>query len=313
VKHPAGGYGETLLSSGEHASLLPYFEIKVVPGELLEGRVRGETEDARRLLDVFRKRLKSLSLPEQLLFNISVNLVADQSISADPDFWPRITLLPGDRLLLRGRDPEEIKRFIEIFTQLATSDYTVPSEWSKQGGEIKGGTPHFIQLKFDPQAVRRVAAKVAYGLFKVVTNRSLGTERETNMRQYILGLSALSNEPVSTGPMLLNTTTSDAPHIVVISPPHDLEAAIVSLYGFKFRVEFGPDGKLPVPLAMLCQIDGSGIRTATPDEAVEIIASLRGYDFAQPWKKAAADAIDTATLASDNSNPATPPSGRPRE
>lgn len=33
VKHPLGGYGETLLSTNERATAIPHIEIKVVPGE----------------------------------------------------------------------------------------------------------------------------------------------------------------------------------------------------------------------------------------------------------------------------------------
>jgi hypothetical protein len=173
VQHPEGGYGETLLSAGEQVSLLPYFEIKVVPGEPLEGRVRGTNEGARRLLEVFREGLRKTPGPDRFLFEVTVNCDLAPSITEDADLWPRIVLLPGDRLLLRGRNPDEIKRFVYVFMQLATSDYAVPEKWSKDGGEIKGGTTHFLALKFDPQAVRRVAAKIAYGfLGQLPTDRS---------------------------------------------------------------------------------------------------------------------------------------------
>ena len=74
VKHPDGGYGETLLSAGERASLLPYFEIKVVPGEPLEGRVRGTTNGARRLLDAYRAALQKMPAQDGFLFQVSVNM-----------------------------------------------------------------------------------------------------------------------------------------------------------------------------------------------------------------------------------------------
>ena len=135
VKHPEGGYGETLFSAGEQASLLPYFEIKVVPGEPLEGRVRGTTEGARRLLEVFRSGLKNTPGPDRFVLGINVSCELDQAISDDKSFWPRIVLLPGDRLLLRGRNPEEITRFMHVFMQLATSDYAVPQAWSTSGGD----------------------------------------------------------------------------------------------------------------------------------------------------------------------------------
>ncbi len=134
VKHPDGGYGETLLSAGERASLLPHFEIKIVPGEPLEGRVRGTTNGARRLLDTFRSALQKMPAPDGSLFQVTVNMDLDESVSSDPDFWPRIVLLPGDRLLLRGRNLEEIMRFMQVFTEFANSDYTVPEEWSKPPG-----------------------------------------------------------------------------------------------------------------------------------------------------------------------------------
>jgi hypothetical protein len=36
VKHPLGGYGESLLSADEKMSSLAYFEVKIVPGEPIE-------------------------------------------------------------------------------------------------------------------------------------------------------------------------------------------------------------------------------------------------------------------------------------
>lgn len=284
VKHPEGGYGETLFSAGEQASLLPYFEIKVVPGEPLEGRVRGTTDGARRLLEVFRSGLKNTPRPDRFLFDINVSCDIDQSVSDDESFWPRILLLPGDRLLLRGRNPEEITRFMHVFMQLATSDYAVPKEWSTNGGEIKGGTPHVLALKFNPQALRRVAAKVAYGLFTTVAAGSLDSDHDTYLRHYILGLQDSTDEPVSEGPMPLTTTTSNKPHYVVFSPTHDRQSAIVDLYGYTFRIELGPGTKLRNPIAVICQIDGSGIRLATADETREIIGGISSVPFTQPWK-----------------------------
>jgi hypothetical protein len=285
VKHPEGGYGETLFSARERVSLLPYFEIKVVPGEPLEGRVRGTTEDARRLLDVFRRGLKSTPGPDRFLFEINVSCDLDQSISDDKGFWPRIVLLPGDRLLLRGRNSEEVTRFMHVFMQFATSDYVVPEKWSTNGGEIKGGTPHLMALKFNPQAVRRVAAKVAYGLFATVTSGSLDRDHDEYLRRYILGLLDSTDEPVFEGPMTLTTTTSNKPHCVVFSPEHDPQSAIVSLYGFVFRIELGPRSKLSNPVAVVCQIDGSELRLASADETREIIDSISSITFSQPWKR----------------------------
>ena len=209
----------------------------------------------------------------------------DQAISDDESFWPRIVLLPGDRLLLRGRNPEEITRFMHVFMQLATSDYAVPKEWRTNGGEIKGGTPHVLALKFNPQAVRRVAAKVAYGLLATVAGGSLGSDQDAHLRHYILGLLDSTDEPVSEGPMPLTTTTSNKPHYVVFSPAHDPQSAIVSLYGYTFRIELGSRSKLPNPVAVICQIDGSGIRLASADETREIIDGISGVTFTQPWKR----------------------------
>ena len=285
VKHPEGGYGETLFSAGERASLLPYFEIKVVPGEPLEGRVRGTTDGARQLLDVFRRGLKNTPRPDRFLFEINVSCDLDPSISEDKSFWPRIVLLPGDRLLLRGRNPEEIARFMHVFMQLATSDYAVPEVWSTKGGEIKGGTPHLMALKFNPQAVRRVAAKVAYGLFATVTNGSLGSGHDAYLRRYILGFLDSTDEPVFEGPTPLTTTTSNEPHYVVFSPDHDPQSAVVSFYGYAFRIDLGPQSKLSDPAAVICQIDGSGIRLASADETIEIINGISGITFSQPWKR----------------------------
>jgi hypothetical protein len=136
-----------------------------------------------------------------------------------------------------------------------------------------------LALKFNPQAVRRVAAKVAYGLFTTVTAGSLDTDHDTYLRHYIMGFLDAPDEPVSEGPMPLTTTTSNKPHFVVFSPDHDLQSAIVSLYGYAFRIELGPGSKLPNPVAVICQIDGSGIRLASADETREIIDGISSMTF----------------------------------
>ena len=91
------------------------------------------------------------------------------------------------------------------------------------------------------------------------------------------------------------TTTSDNPHYVLLSPAHDPQAAIVCLYGFKFRVEIGSQGELPAPVVMICEIDGSGIRRASPHEIKEIIESIIGITFTQPWKRPPEVAYDPTT------------------
>jgi hypothetical protein len=285
VKHPQGGYGETLLSTGERASLLPYFEIKVVQGESLEGRVRGTTDAARRLLETFRRGLHNAPRPDRFLFQITVSLDLHDDISSDPEFWPRIVLLPGDHLLLRGRNPEEIGRFFQVFMQIATSDYEVPAQWSnKQEDQILGGTQHLISLKFDPQTVRRVAAKAAYGLFRTIAGRSLDPEYDLYLRRYILGLVDGIEEPVSIEPDPLSTTTSEKPHAVLLSPPHDPQGAIVSFYDYRFRVDLGMAGALPEPAVVYCAIDGSCMWLGTPEETHMAIQQIQGVHFSQPWK-----------------------------
>jgi hypothetical protein len=300
VKHPEGGYGETLLSAGELASLLPYFEIKVVPGEPLEGRVRGTTDEARRLLATFRRGLHNTPGPDRFLFQITVSLDLHDDISSDPEFWPRIVLLPGDHLLLRGRNSEEIGRFSRVFMQLATSDYEVPTQWSnKQEVQILGGTQHLVSLKFDPRAVRRVAAKAAYGLFRTISGRSLDPEHDLYLRRYILGLVDGIEEPVSIEPDPIFTTTSEKPHVVLLSPPHDPQGAIVSLYDYRFRVDLGVAGVLPAPAVVYCAIDGSCMRLGSPEETQMAIQTIQGVHFSQPWRLVKRLSVQSLSSSSD--------------
>jgi hypothetical protein len=146
-----GGYGESLLFSGEQMRSLAHFEIKVVPGEQVEGRVRGSSPiEAQRLLELFRNALKTKADPGEPECEIRADLDLDLEIAADPDFWPRIVLLPGDRLLLRARNPEELVGFANVFTQLALSNYQLNTNTSTWNNEIQieAGTVHKdIQLR----------------------------------------------------------------------------------------------------------------------------------------------------------------------
>lgn len=121
--------------------------------------------------------------------------------------------------------------------------------------------------------------------FRDSRSGSRDSDHDAYLRHYILGLLDSTDEPVSEGPMPLITTTSNKPHYVVFSPAHDPQSAIVNLYGYTFRIELGPGTKLPKPVAIICQINGSGIRLASTDETREIIDGISSVAFTQPWKR----------------------------
>jgi hypothetical protein len=284
VKHPLGGYGESLLSAGERMSSLAYFEVKVVPGEPIEARVRAATPtEAQLLLEIYRKAFQKKAGPNELVCEFTTNLVLDPEMAADPEFWPRIVLLPGNRLMMRARDPEELMRFAKAFTAIALGNYQVdPSKWGDPV-QIVGGTPHKLALRYDPQCVRRVAAKVGYAIFCTVTKREMADKEDDGMRRYILGTERSLNEPVSITPDRYPSTTSEDPHYIVLSPRHDRSAAFVSLYGFDFRVELGPAAVLPEPVIVICEIDGSGMRFASEEDLSGLEERMATATFSQPW------------------------------
>jgi len=195
-------------------------------------------------------------------------------------------MLPGNRLMLRVRDPEELMRFVNVFMQIATSNYQVnPSAWDNDV-HIKGGTPHTISLHYDPQCLRRVAAKIGYALFRMIANGSLEGEDDLAMRLYILGEKSDPDEPVAITPDPVTFTTSNEPHYFVLSPAHDPTATIVSLYGLNFRVELGSKGVMPNPIVLVCAIDGSGMRSTSAEETEMVIEKIRNIRFSQPWQLA---------------------------
>jgi hypothetical protein len=169
VKHPLGGYGESALRAGNKVESLCHCEIKVVPGERIEGRVRGESRAKTDLLFAkFKDALSSTPGPDGLVCELNVTLDIPPEISADPDFWPRMVMLPNGSLLLRARDPQEAQRFSGVFTELVIKGVD-QTRGTWQSAEIQGGTQHQMKLEYDSEAVRRVAAKIAYGLFLLVS------------------------------------------------------------------------------------------------------------------------------------------------
>ena len=289
VKNPLSGYGESLLSAGEQVRSLAHFEIKVVPGEQIEGRVRGGSPmEAQRLLDLFRNALKTTVSPGEPVCEIRADLALDPEIAADPDFWPRIVLLPGDRLLLRGRNSQELVWFANVFTRLASSNYQLSgSRWNDEV-QIQAGTVHRVTLDYDPQCERRIAAKIAYALSRMVAKRRPDSAHDERLRKYILGLEDDPDEPVSIVPVSTTFPTSGEPHRILLYAPDDPTAAFVSLYGcFDFRVELGQAPVLPEPIIVICDIDGLGMRVGSRSEANEraeqfarktILASLAETD-----------------------------------
>jgi hypothetical protein len=287
VKHPYGGYQETLMSAGEKMSSLPYIEIKVVPDEPVEARVRGAAPaDVQKLLDTFRGFLKAKHEPGALVCEMTVNTDLDATMAGDPAFWPRIILLPGDRLMIRARDPEEAMRFNNVFMHIALSDYQVDASAWGSGTEIKGGTEHTIALNYDPQCVRRVAAKIGYGLFGAVSGSSLDEGFDEGLRQYILGRRDSEDEPVKEAPERGTFTTNDDPHCIVISSEADGLKAFVRLYGLHLRVDLGPGRENFKPFGVVCEIDGSGMREATGNELEAALHEVMAIPFSYPWKKA---------------------------
>jgi HNH endonuclease len=285
VPHPYGGYGESLMSAGEKMSSLPYIEIKVVPEQPIEGRIRGAgPSDVQELLDTFRGLLNSKSGPGELVCELSVDMELGPEIAADPEFWPRMIMLPGNRLMIRARDPEEAMRFLNAFMHIAVSEFKVDSGTWGEGTVIKGGTQHLIALNYDPQCVRRVAAKIGYGIFRALSGEALERDLDEEMRQYILGNFNSEDETVKEGPERGTFTTTGDPHRVVISSGADGTKAIVCLYGFHFRVDLGPERPDITPFGVVCEIDGSGMRGASVEEMALVFNEIADIQFTHPWK-----------------------------
>lgn len=285
VKNALGGYGESLLFAGEQMRSLAHFEIKVVPGEQIEGRVRGSSPiEAQHLLDLFRNALKVKVNPGEPVCEITADLSLDPETAADPDFWPRIVLLPGDRLLLRGRNPNELMRFANVFTQIALGNYQInASAWNSQV-QIEAGTLHKVTYNYDPQCERRIAAKIAYALARTVGKRRPDPAYDERLRMYILGLEDDPDELVSIVPDNTTFTTSSEPHRILLSPGSDPTAAFVSLYDhFDFRVELGSAVALPEPIIVFCEIDGSGMRIGSSVEAATFGEKIKALTFSRPW------------------------------
>jgi hypothetical protein len=288
VKSPLGGYCESVLSAGETMRSLAYFEAKVVPGEPIQVRVRGASStEAQALLDLYRKtlRLDEKLGPGELVCEVTANLEVDPEIASDPEFWPRMVLLPGSRIMFRARDPDELLRCAKVLEFVARSEYQVDHCTWAGDVQITGGTVHKIGLRFDPQCVRRVAAKIAYALFCEVTKKTMNRSDDERMRSYILSPDSNPNEPVWIAPDPVTWTTSNDPHFILLSPPSDRSAVLVRLYCFTFRVEIGEAGILPDPIGVICEMDGSGMRMATEKEVVQFLAETKDAVFSRPYSE----------------------------
>ncbi len=274
------------MSAGEKMSSLPYIEIKVVPDEPVEARVRGAAPgDVQKLLDTFRGFLKVKRGPGELVCELTVNTDLDPTIAEDPEFWPRIIMLPGDRLMIRARNPEEAMRFNNVFMHIALSEYQVDAGAWGGGAVIRGGTEHKIALNYDPQCVRRVAAKIGYGLFSAISGVGLDEDADEELRQYILGNRDLEDEPVKEAPERGTFTTNDDPHCIVITSEPDGVKAFVCLYGSHLRVDLGASKTDFKPFGIICAVDGTGMRRASTEELVTALREVSGMLFAHPWKK----------------------------
>jgi hypothetical protein len=140
-----------------------------------------------------------------------------------------------------------------------------------------------MALRYDPQCLRRIAAKIGYALFCTVTKRRIEVDEDKRMRRYILGTQTSPDEPVSISRGHATFTTSEDPHFIVLSPEHDKTAAFVSLYGLNFRVELGAAAVLPEPVVVICEINGSEMRIGSEAEIPGLQARMKTVEFSQPW------------------------------
>jgi hypothetical protein len=125
-----------------------------------------------------------------------------------------------------------------------------------------------------------VAAKIAYGLFTIITGRKLDDPHDTGLRRYILDPDDSLDEPVSEMPWPEQITTSTSPHWVLLFPSHDPDVAIVSLYGRKFKVDLiSADRPLSPPVAVICEINGTGMRKASSDEIQLFAEDAKSTNF----------------------------------
>jgi hypothetical protein len=109
--------------------------------------------------------------------------------------------------------------------------------------------------------------------------------RDKQIRDYVLGLLEKPEEPVWIEPQPAAKTNSGEPHLILLSPRHDPEAVLVSLFGYRFRVDLGPNAGLPSQIVFFCKSDGSGIRRLGAAEEETAIAHFQGSRFIEPWRE----------------------------
>lgn len=188
VSHPLGGYNEAILRAGKDIpESLPYIEIDL-RGGAKQARTRGPNPDAvDKLLACYLKKLSGKPAPNGLLCEIDVRTHDLGAIGADPEFWPRMVLAPGDRLFIRARDPQEAVAFAKAFSAyVAAGAFRDHSQWSHT--EIKSGTTHRLALSYNTVAVSRAVLKIACGLVLLALGEENWSEaRLPDARAAVLG------------------------------------------------------------------------------------------------------------------------------
>ena len=175
VKNPLGGYCESLLSRRKRCTRWRTSRRRLCPERHSSSHSGLRPGEAQLLLDLYRKalRLDEKLGPGELVCELTANLELDPEVASDPEFWPRMVLLPGNRIMFRARDPQELVRCAKVLEIIARSAYQIdPSKWEGDV-QITAGTEHKIGLHFDPQCVRRIAAKTAYALFCKITRQKI--------------------------------------------------------------------------------------------------------------------------------------------
>lgn len=106
-------------------------------------------------------------------------------VEKDPAVWPRIVLGVDDRLFIRARNRNEALKFISVFAQYVQAGPSRDhSRWT--AGEVVSGEPHTVHIAYDEYKVRRVLAKIAYGLLFLALQPQ-DDSAFTELGQYVLG------------------------------------------------------------------------------------------------------------------------------
>ncbi len=214
---------------------------------------------------------------------IRVDLVGQPYVD-DPEYWPRIFLDGRGLLRVGARTTAEATRFLsDVLTAVRAGAFDrIGETWRTV--IVPPGTLHEIRVTSRAEPIRRLVAKVAYGLAVLAVGDpiSIGGDPWGELRRYVLDGSVSDPHPVRYYAPVRAVDLVPGCHVAVVRITNGLVQVVVSLHGSCYIVRVGSALVFSPKVAIaVSRFDGSFTGFEQDSRRLSVILSALDAFFAK--------------------------------